>query len=560
MRSAALSCPFALTRLFSLLAHDQQLRAYMPAQVLLNESVERVGELDVPLCGQLPNDWSTWGFVVNGIVTTIFVCLGIVGNLYHVRTLGKHSNSRLTRYLRVLCIWDVTLLTCTFGFYGFVVISTGYKPWYGDITYLYMVFYPLCQVSWTGSMFVVTAISAERYLAIARPFRKLLSEARSVTKICLLLLVAVMLINLPTFFELTQVSCYDEETNREERMIWLSSLRLNKTYMLIYRIIIYPLTVNFIPFITIVFLTIKTISVRRSAISRSQNTQSLSPSLPAKQDSGTTAVLTALIVKFLLCYSMPTILYVFEYSENEELNSRLIDISNFLIVFHSATNWLIFWRWNVNKSSRSLTQSFIFTKEEAARLTYLWANTRPTEVGRDLLYTLIRANRSLALIFANNPPNQTAVKQPRDNATTNGHLCDCRLSESSRSPACEHNIQLLAKVDSHGVIVGIFCDRIIQRLSSKLEQQAIIDEIRALGRIHYSNRVPMRNTDWMLAKQYLIAKLVKDECDIDAEDIRIVNKFASFLIHEVKCGRTCAIAAEASVAYGFYPSSAYTHA
>lgn len=83
-------------------------------------------------------------------------------------------------------------------------------------------------------------------------------------------------------------------------------------------------------------------------------------------------------------------------------------------------------------------------------------------------------------------------------------------------------------------------------------------QIRALGWAHYRSRVPIRNTDWILAKQYLIAKLVKDEYESDAEDIRIVNKFAAFLIHEVKCGRTCAIAAEASVADGIFFSSAYT--
>jgi hypothetical protein len=115
----------------------------MPAEVLLNESVKRAGRMAFnATCPPLPSDRSSWGFVVNGVVTTMFVCLGIIGNLYHVRTLRRnaaHSKSRLTSYLRVLCLWDVTLLACTFGFYGFVVVWTGRKPWYGDITYMYMV-------------------------------------------------------------------------------------------------------------------------------------------------------------------------------------------------------------------------------------------------------------------------------------------------------------------------------------------------------------------------------------------------------------------------------------
>lgn len=114
----------------------------MPIQAPLNQSldrIEQIGRFVVLLCSDFPNDRSVWGFFVNGIATTVLVCLGIVGNLYHVRTLEKKSNSRLTRYLRVLCFWDVTLLSSTFGFYGFIVIWTGHKPWFGNITYFYMV-------------------------------------------------------------------------------------------------------------------------------------------------------------------------------------------------------------------------------------------------------------------------------------------------------------------------------------------------------------------------------------------------------------------------------------
>ncbi len=60
-------------------------------------------------------------------------------------------------------------------------------------------------------------------------------------------------------------------------------------------------------------------------------------------------------------------------------------------------------------------------------------------------------------------------------------LCECRLTAEPQSPVCEHNIQLLAKVDCHGAAVGIFFDRIIKRLGDKQEQQTIVNEVRKSG-------------------------------------------------------------------------------
>jgi hypothetical protein len=253
-------------------------------------------------CPDIPTHWHSR--VINGVVVTFMVLFGVFGSTYSILHLSQNKMVRHTRFvvhLKTLCVWDIAMLVCAEGSYAFIELIFGTKPWYGLQTYLYLVsalacqifarvntfeiFYPLGYVAMTGSIWMVVAISCERFLAVFRPLRQHFRTVTSVKLVCSLVAACSLVVNLPVFAELDLRWCVARDDLRTYPMISPSAIRDNSAYFLVFRVILFPLFTSVVPFLAVLALSVATLYGRWKAmrqrdlfiraVSREQPIQSL---------------------------------------------------------------------------------------------------------------------------------------------------------------------------------------------------------------------------------------------------------------------------------------------
>uniref|UniRef100_A0A914X3W9 Uncharacterized protein n=1 Tax=Plectus sambesii TaxID=2011161 RepID=A0A914X3W9_9BILA len=95
-----------------------------------------------------------------------------------------------------------------------------------------------------------------------------------------------------------------------------------------------------------------------------------------------------------------------------------------------------------------------------------------------------------------------------------------------------------------GARIGQFVEQMMKTLNdenmTKEDFTQIRTELRNIGIVHFVERVKMNSQDWILTKRFLV-DLMMEHCK--KGDLRehedVANKFASFIIHEMKNGYMC---------------------
>uniref|UniRef100_A0A914V5E0 Uncharacterized protein n=1 Tax=Plectus sambesii TaxID=2011161 RepID=A0A914V5E0_9BILA len=95
-----------------------------------------------------------------------------------------------------------------------------------------------------------------------------------------------------------------------------------------------------------------------------------------------------------------------------------------------------------------------------------------------------------------------------------------------------------------GARIGQFVEQMMKTLNDKnMTKEDFVQirmELRSIGIVHFIERVKMTNQDWFLTKRFLV-DLMMERCEKgdSREHTDVANKFASFIIHEMKNGYMC---------------------
>uniref|UniRef100_A0A914UN46 G-protein coupled receptors family 1 profile domain-containing protein n=1 Tax=Plectus sambesii TaxID=2011161 RepID=A0A914UN46_9BILA len=471
-------------------------------------------------------------------ITAMLAIFVIVSNIrtFLATIRDKPWGHRLGHYVQALCLWDASLLTGVLMLKALFCLRATYRPmhlWSPMESLLALSLSPLVDVCVTGSTWVMVAITADRYKAVSQPLRERTRNAKSVKWVSVVIVVFSMAINLPrSIYEYHMSDCVNwrfahvEETEDNRQAV--------RFYIIVGRIIPDLLFRSPVPILISIFLTFKIVKHCGNRLRRKEHSNLLSNvsnnsrvhSISSKVENLKSPwLLVMLNGKFLVCsvmYIGSTVVLWLDNHPIADLPSSLVqmlkEFGTLLLVVHSSTNWIFFYKEHANlKRQPSVPDYTIFDANEKHRLTSIWTKIDISKLGTNLLLT----------VFKNNPLLIKSICPQVDDATFD-------RDELLRQP----------RIIMVGARIGQFVEQMMKTLNdenmTKEDFAQIRMELRSIGIVHFVERVKITNQDWFLTKRFLV-DLMMERCEKGdlREHTEVAKKFASFIIHEIKNGYMC---------------------
>ncbi|VDN60037.1 unnamed protein product [Dracunculus medinensis] len=529
---------------------------------------------------------------VFGLNGNVFLLWQVILFLFPVLFINKlihrtrYFSRRLACHIAMLCVWDITLLLCCVMTYGMVssnslnllgrnlfdnfcfkgVIALYYKitPVSGFAAYILYFFQPLASFCVTATIWQVFAMTVERYLAVMKPLEQQLTEARfSIKSICIFIISGAFILNISMVpFERYFTTCYQFLKGGNivfQTMVVQYEITNNPFYAIFVHLIPDLIFRAPLPIILIAVLTARTLH-------KCQHRQVGNIVVHLNQRRSISFMLTTLNVKFILCntlYMINTVLievlgyggktrYVrnVEKLEGKKRNIRnfcssqndqyvhslyLTDLSNMLLAIHSATNWLLFYRWtswkefklrnekiNINEYSYGSLNMQYFTIQEGQK------NYYPVHSAEQI------GGKTIEDILNKFSPwkHTLCLESPR---------------LASKLVANYENMKDLINSENihrHGEIVGDFIEEMIVSMRDKSTVMQV--RCRDAGFHHKKAKVAFTSNQWKLMRDILIRNMVANTFSSNSSpgNDSILNKsiikISNIIIGEMRRGALCA--------------------
>uniref|UniRef100_A0AC35U7E6 G_PROTEIN_RECEP_F1_2 domain-containing protein n=1 Tax=Rhabditophanes sp. KR3021 TaxID=114890 RepID=A0AC35U7E6_9BILA len=435
--------------------------------------------------------------------------------------------------------------------------------------YLAVTFGPLTDVYVTASSWMLTAITAKRYLAVSKPFKERVRSKNNTKWICLGITFVAILVNIPrSLYEFKNTKCIDIYTGRGKM---IDESQQKSAYITFVKVIVdFFFTCPFPPILSI-FLTFKILYYRHNRLVRSMNNSNMesrkisigdqlidymsikkySSAKSVRKGSNTNNIqertkndsfksplfLTLLNGKFFLCNAFHMVIMLLRWATVDTIHNptmeMLREINIAAIILHSSTNWIMFSKFNSrSEGSNSVPDYQIFDVKEKKILISMWSHIDASIMGKDLLIQLLLENPLLIRSLIHSI--QEDILYTRD------------------------ELDVMERVIFVGSRIGFFFSSVMSTLNNvnmtKDDFVKIRAELRHVGMVHFVEKVKINSQDWFFIKRYLVRKMMKEcECVIPSskttcaqssskihhEQLLVANKFSSFLIHELKNGFVC---------------------
>lgn len=326
------------------------------------------GSKIVPTCS-FDSNFHLIYFIGYGIVMSILVIIGTFGNLLAIIVLlSPRIWSCLNYYLITLALWDSTLLISSFTQWSlWSLYFHNAIPLIGNHVGVLKLSYFFGNATLTGCVWIILALTVERYLAIVWPLsHRGMDNAKRAKFVLITVSHLALICNLSRIFEINIISnryLTKGDNNSYEPVLSLSGsgLRENWNYFVFYRIGFNLVFIYAGPCCVLAMLTIQMVStiakarrtrmcltmenlVERAKQVKHQGLKTDS----AKEDRNTNVVLVSVLAKFLLCYLLPTVIDILEVClspatyHDSKIIEALIICSNLLVVFNSSTNSVLY--------------------------------------------------------------------------------------------------------------------------------------------------------------------------------------------------------------------------
>jgi hypothetical protein len=257
-------------------------------------------------------------FYVYCIVMLPIGLLGIIGNttsffvLYYQHR--RHLAANRFIMLKALAVADTFyLMTTIFMLCGDAIMKFNRVfVFYDSYILVQPALYGLNNVAMSIATWILIGVSAERSIAVTRPFqaRQLLIR-RNIYFVIVIICVFSLLLNLPRFFEQYIGLEYDTEMSHDRKVttIITRSFFYNEIYMFLYNCALMNIINIIAPLIVLIYYNIKLMQ----EIRQSRRMQQLNPAnLRTGSDLRLTKMVVAIITVFILCH-LPNFLMMFMY-------------------------------------------------------------------------------------------------------------------------------------------------------------------------------------------------------------------------------------------------------
>ena len=268
----------------------------------------------------MSGDWlKTMTFYIEGIFMAIIGIIGILSNIISVQVFSSKNIGMKLRFrhlLRMLAIFEAIFLITTIILFCPRTWSTIYEEFIYPMLLPHLL--PIIQITLTGSVWITTAVSMDRFFTICLGYY---NHSKLFTHLFYTLPIVMfsVLFNAPRFFELTTVwipwneTIIDTTTMKEVNVSILkpiiqgSPMRQDQNYITYYIVLSNAILLTFIPmFLLLVlngatFRTIKKGMKLHNAISVQQ-----------RQEHKAARMLISIVTAFIICHSIRFIINMYE--------------------------------------------------------------------------------------------------------------------------------------------------------------------------------------------------------------------------------------------------------
>lgn len=336
-----------------------------------------------------------YGFYVCGPVLGLVIIVGLIGNLICIVTFCKTRPLPVVSFYTIpLCICDCAVLFGTFFISNLPHLLYGRLRSYGPYVQVFPYANFFSNFAYTCCVWLVVCLSIERYFALCHPLRHKIYDARRrsivIAVSCLVLAFAY---NIPRYFEIHVFDCFETRTQKPIKLLEPAPFRSLKAYWLAYKVILGPALFSLGPFLLLCYLNIRMwrevkhsrLCVLQQPVATENSRTDLHlheqqalldlkepPRSPNRRGSSMeknsgqsgsfdgrnldshdkqrhvlSCTLLCVVIKFLICHSLPAIIDLCEAVMDQEqfgrpLIENLVDTSTLLVAANSSLNIFIY--------------------------------------------------------------------------------------------------------------------------------------------------------------------------------------------------------------------------
>lgn len=340
----------------------------------LNLSMENFTEYNPCQWITVNKTWSTPSiidFMLTGPLLTVVICAGICGGFFCCLTFWRSSSRlRIYCYLLALAVWDLFYILTAFFLYNLRTLIYIEMTFFGSYTLAVPFLYYLCTVARTGSVWTVLIIALERYMALCHPFKfKTMDSQQRISVALTMVGFFSFLYSAFRYFEIRTDFCYELTSDEYVPTLTSTWLRSSYSYWLFYRVIGGSLFYSLVPFVTLFVLTIRiTVEIKKSgqlvplkmknganlninatAATSEENHHSFLRHSGTFKDKTNRWMHVAMITKFIICHTFPTILDIWELAQPAIATEKhwrswifMSHTSILLVTLNSSLNFFIY--------------------------------------------------------------------------------------------------------------------------------------------------------------------------------------------------------------------------
>ncbi|XP_034483753.1 FMRFamide receptor-like [Drosophila innubila] len=281
-------------------------------------------------------------FWVCGVSLNIVAVLGILGNVISMIVLSRPQMKSSFNYLLMgfaLCDTIFVISIMLYGGIPLIYPYTGHLFWYFNYVYPFsiIVILPIAMIAQTASIYVILMVTVERYVAVCHPLkaREFCTYRRA--KISFIVCVCFAIVcGIPRFWEFHTVMSQLPNTTTVLHCARPTLLRVDPTYLKVYKHWYYLIVNYLIPFLTLAILNC--LIYRRV---RRANRVRKSMSGSETREMGLATILMCAVVVLLMFNALAVVLHICA-AFRIVMNTKLIYVSNLLITINNSINFLIY--------------------------------------------------------------------------------------------------------------------------------------------------------------------------------------------------------------------------
>ncbi|TRY69570.1 hypothetical protein TCAL_07634 [Tigriopus californicus] len=311
-------------------------------------------------CYTMSKASQVWSTICEGILSVIVGICGLMGNGATIAVLSRPAFKE-TFHKLLVCL---SLFDSLFIGSGLLIYAIRAHKLYLDgpteVHYLFILLYPMANISLYGSIYVTMAISIERYLGVCYPVQSRTRPRRHLIIYLIPVVLFAVGFNLPKAFE-TKVVEVQDGNNHTRFQAMNSNFSTNTNYTHYYKVWSNLIVTTVIPLSVLIFCNVGIfVTLRKSRKSMFGVSNQRRQTVQQKNENGLAIILVGIVLVFMVCHASRFFLAFYHVSVSEttqrclESEPRNADseppewlyivsaINHLMLMINSSVNFLIY--------------------------------------------------------------------------------------------------------------------------------------------------------------------------------------------------------------------------